>query len=113
MAMTGLLFERRWLRHVGRDRCFVGAQIAEQRISIREPTLDQAPAEWHGRHCHGGGRCNGRGQRDNRRDTEAIYAETRAAIERVTPAETRTPGPSPVAEELGAITEVRVTVEAR
>src|SRR5919198_3427729 len=104
MAMTSLLLERRRLRHVGRNRCFIGAQIAEQRASIREPSLDQAPGSWRGRHRHGGRRCNGRGQRDNRHDTEAIGPEARAAIEWMAPAEARTPGPPPiVAEEVSPI----------
>src|SRR5215467_907900 len=116
MAATGFLLERRRLAlwHTRRDRCFIGAQIAEQRVSIREPSLDQAPADWHGRHGHGSGRrCNDRSRRDHRRDTVAIYAEARAAIHWMTPAEAGTPAPPPiVADEVGPIAEVGATIEA-
>src|SRR5262245_9993190 len=110
MPVTRLLLERRLrLRHIGRDRCFVRAQIAEQRASVREPWLDQAPHCRHGRYrC----RCNGRSDRDNRRNAVAIDAETRAAIHGMTPAEARTPAPSPiVADEVSPVAEDAAMVE--
>ena len=83
-----LLLERRRLafRHVGRDRGFVGAQVAEQRAAVREPDLPQAPS----------GRQHRRRDDWHRYGANAIAAKMRAAIERVTPAEARTDAPSPI-----------------
>src|SRR5262249_13499854 len=82
----------RWrlaFRHVARDGGFVGAQVAEQRASVCESDLSQAPGSRERR------RCNDRQQRADHRHADAV-AEMGAAIERVTPAEARADAPSPI-----------------
>src|SRR5882762_188338 len=104
-----LLLERRRLtfRQIGRDRGFVAAQIAEQRAAVREPDLPQAS---NGRHHRGG---DDRHWTDHRHDPNAIAAEMRTAIERVTPAEARMRGPSPVvAIDAGSVGEEAGMIEA-
>src|SRR5262249_20713724 len=87
-----LLLERRRrlaFRHIASDGSFIGAQVPEQRASVREPGLPQAPGGWEHR------RSNDRRQRADHRHADAV-AEMGAAIERVAPAEARADAPSPV-----------------
>jgi len=108
-AGDGLLLERHRrlaVRHIGRDRRLVGAQVAEQRAPVRESYLPQAAPERRHR------RCDDRSRLDHRHDTVTIRSDLCAAVPRMPPTETRMPRRSRiVAEEIGPIGEEAVVVE--
>src|SRR5262245_56151255 len=92
-----LLLERRRrlaFRQIGRDRCFVGAQVAEQRASVRESDLPQASGRW--QYWCGDDWTDHRRRDDRSDDWHGIAAKMRTAVERVAPAEARTNAPAPI-----------------